>query len=78
MKDDNVLVFDPLVRGGMARHGAPDKNVGFAGEPVRECASCFEVLWASADRAEDETAIVCPRCGSEMPLMPERRGSGAG
>ena len=26
MKYDNVLPFDPVGRGGMARRGAPDKN----------------------------------------------------
>jgi hypothetical protein len=78
MRDDNVLVFDPLVRGGMARRGAPDKNVGYTGEPALECPSCFMVLRPEADWLADEAAIVCERCGSEISLTPARRGSGAG
>ena len=78
MRDDNVLVFDPLVRGGMARRGAPDKNGGGRENTlVLECPSCFSPLRQATEGADEQTPILCGRCGTEVSLSGARSADGS-
>ena len=77
MNDDNVVPFDPLARGGMARRGAPDKNGPSPAEAVvLECPSCFARLHLATAWIEDETELLCGRCDTEIPSVSQRE-SGA-
>lgn len=78
MNDDNVVPFDPLARGGMARRGAPDKNGGGSADAlVLECPSCFVELRLAAEWLEGETAVLCGRCGTKISLSGARRAGGS-
>ena len=79
MRDDKVLPFDPVGRGGMARRGAPDKNGSLAtAEIVLECPTCECVLRLEARWAHGLAEVLCGRCETEIPLVSARRESGAG
>jgi hypothetical protein len=61
--DDNVVPFDPLARGGMARRGAPDKFGPFGDEIVRvQCPSCACDLVVEAGSRDGGTPVLCARC----------------
>ena len=76
--NDNVVPFDPLLRGGMARRGAPDKNGNRSAEELEmECPSCFAQLRLAAEWVGREAAILCGRCETEISLITARRESGA-
>ena len=66
MNEDNVVLFDPERRGGMARRGAPDKS----GPPasVLRCPTCESDLRVEASWAEGHADVLCARCETEIPL----------
>ena len=75
MKHDNVVPFDPMRRGGMARRGAPDKaERGKPAAVVMACPSCASELRLEAEWLEGETDLLCGRCETEIPLAPAREG----
>jgi hypothetical protein len=77
--DSNVLPFDPVGRGGMARRGAPDKNGTVSAETlVLECPLCASELRLDSEWTDGVAEILCGRCDVEIPLAPERQESGAG
>lgn len=72
MNEENVLLFDPESRGGMARRGAPDKS----GPPdwiVLRCPSCGSDLRLEAGWTEGHEEVLCARCETEIPLPPLRQ-----
>ena len=77
MSAKNVVLFDPLERGGMARRGAPDKN-GLSPVDVIElqCPSCHSELRLDPDWIAGEAVVLCGRCETEIPLRSARRASG--
>jgi hypothetical protein len=71
VKYHNVLPFDPVGRGGMARRGAPDKNGAFAAaEVVLACPTCACELRLEADWLDGLADVLCGRCETEIPLVP--------
>ena len=78
MKYDNVLPFDPVGRGGMARRGAPDKNGAIASESiVIACPTCACELRLEADWLDGLADMLCGGCSTEIPLV-SRQEIGAG
>lgn len=70
MRDDNVLPFDPVGRGGMARRGAPDKNGAPAsGAIVLACPTCACELRLEADWLDGLADVLCGLCETEIPLV---------
>lgn len=79
MNDDNVVPFDPLARGGMARRGAPDKNGSSSAEAIAlQCPSCASELRLEAQWLDGHAEVLCGRCETEIPLVFLLRESGAG
>ena len=77
MNEQNVVPFDPPKRGGMARRGAPDKSGLPASDTiVLLCPSCRSELRLDSEWIEGETAVLCGRCETEIPLVAARE-SGA-
>jgi hypothetical protein len=69
VNEENVLLFDPESRGGMARRGAPDKS----GPPatdwiVLHCPTCGSDLRLEAGWTEGEADVLCACCETEIPL----------
>jgi hypothetical protein len=69
VNEENVLLFDPESRGGMARRGAPDKS----GPPtmdwiVLRCPTCDSDLRVEAIENENDADVLCARCDTEIPL----------
>ncbi len=78
MSYDNVLPFDPVGRGGMARRGAPDKNGPIASEAILlACPTCACELHLELDWLDDLAEVLCGSCQTEISLSP-RQESGAG
>ena len=72
MKYHNVLPFDPVGRGGMARRGAPDKNGAIAlasAAIVLACPTCACELRLEADWLDGLADVLCGRCETEIPLV---------
>jgi hypothetical protein len=72
VKHDNVVPFDPAHRGGMARRGAPDKNVPLRqdAEPiVMDCPTCASELRLEPEWLEGRTEVLCGRCETEIGLI---------
>ena len=68
--NDNVVPFDPMRRGGMARRGAADKNeLPPPGPVVLACPSCASELRLEAQWLEDQADVLCGRCETEIPLV---------
>lgn len=81
MKHDNVVPFDPVHRGGMARRGAPDKSAPPPAEAiVMDCPTCSCELRLEPEWLEGLTEVLCGRCETEIGLVifRKRRESGAG
>ncbi|HEY3203873.1 MAG TPA: hypothetical protein VGL03_09455 [Thermoanaerobaculia bacterium] len=79
MNDDNVVLFDLLARGGMARRGAPDKNGNSSAEAIAlQCPSCSSELHLEAQLLEGQAEVLCGRCETEIPRVFLLRESGAG
>lgn len=81
MRNDNVVPFDPVGRGGMARRGASDKNGSApaeAEEIVLRCPSCACELRLEAEWLEGEAELLCGRCETGIALEGFRMESGAG
>ncbi len=75
--EDNVVPFDPMRRGGMARRGAPDKTEIDAPPPVvLACPSCASELRLEEEWLDGEAELVCGRCDTEIPLVSVLRRSG--
>ena len=78
MKHDNVLPFDPMRRGGMARRGAPDKTERpAAAAVVLACPSCASELRLEEEWLDGQAELLCGRCETEVPLVFVRRRRGA-
>ena len=76
MKNGNVVPFDPMRRGGMARRGAPDKDeLAAPAAVVLACPSCASELRLEADWLEGEAELLCGRCETEIPLAPARESA---
>ena len=73
MNEENVLLFDPESRGGMARRGAPDKGGPPSEWIVLRCPSCGSDLRLDADWTEGHEEVLCARCETEIPLPDARR-----
>jgi hypothetical protein len=74
---DNVVPFDPLARGGMARRGAPDKIGPFPEEAVPlQCPSCAGELLLE-ESPDGRSELSCARCETGIRLA-ARRERGAG
>ncbi len=78
MKYDNVLPFDPVGPGGMARRGAPDKSGAIAPRVILlECPTCAGDVGLEEDGLEGRAAVLCGRCETEIPLVsPRQEGAG--
>ena len=75
--DDNVIPFDPMRRGGMARRGAPDKaEIPAPPAVVLSCPSCASELRLEEEWLDGQAELVCGRCDTEIPLVAVRRRSG--
>jgi hypothetical protein len=69
-KPTNVVPFDPIRRGGMARRGSPDKAGRAALEAVvLECPSCASELRLEAAWLEDRADLLCGRCEAEISFV---------
>jgi len=69
VNEENVVLFDPERRGGMARRGAPDKSGPPASdEIVLRCPTCDSDLRVEASWTEDSADVLCARCETEIPL----------
>ncbi len=69
MNEENVVLFDPERRGGMARRGAPDKSGPPASHGiVLRCPTCDSDLRVEASWTEDSADVLCARCETEIPL----------
>ena len=69
MNEENVVLFDPERRGGMARRGAPDKSGPPASEGILlRCPTCDSDLRVEASWTEDSADVLCARCETEIPL----------
>lgn len=78
MRNDNVVPFDPVGRGGMARRGASDKNGSAQAEAiVVRCPSCACELRLETEWLEGQAEVLCGRCETEIALA-DRVESGAG
>ncbi len=78
MKYGNVVPFDPPLRGGMARRGAPDKNGSGAAETLMlRCPSCAAELRLEEEWLAGQAGVLCGRCDTEIPLVTSKRESGA-
>ena len=74
MRHDNVVPFDPVRRGGLARRGAPDKaGAASARSIVMECPACASELRLEASWLEGVDEVLCGRCDSEVALLPLQR-----
>ena len=70
MRYDNVLPFDPVGRGGMARRGAADKNGRIASAAILlACPTCACELRLEADWLDGLADVLCGRCETEIPLV---------
>ena len=77
MRYDNVLPFDPVGRGGMARRGAPDKNGAIASETiVLVCPTCASELRLEVDWLDGLADVLCGGCETEIPLVSALEESG--
>jgi hypothetical protein len=78
VKHDNVLPFDPMRRGGMARRGAPDKTeLPASAAVVLACPSCASELLLEEEWLDGQVELLCGRCETEIPLVSVRRRSDA-
>lgn len=78
MRHENVIPFDPMRRGGMARRGAPDKSeLPAPAAVVLACPSCASELRLDEEWLDEQTDLLCGRCETEVPLVFVRRRSGA-
>ena len=74
MNEENVVLFDPESRGGMARRGAPDKNGSSCADLILlRCPSCGSDLRLESDWTEGHADVLCGRCETEIPLPPVRQ-----
>lgn len=73
MNEENVVLFDPESRGGMARRGAPDKGSPAPHWIVLRCPSCGCDLRLEAGWTEGHAEVLCGRCETEIPLPPLRQ-----
>ena len=80
MRYDNVLPFDPVGRGGMARRGAADKNGPIASATVLlACPTCACEVRLEAEWLDGLADVLCGACETEIPLVAfARSGSAAG
>ena len=77
MRHENVIPFDPVRRGGMARRGAPDKTeLSSPAAVVLACPSCASELRLEEQWLDGQTDLLCGRCETEIPLVSVRRRSG--
>ncbi|MEP6995378.1 MAG: hypothetical protein ABI968_12705 [Acidobacteriota bacterium] len=77
MNEENVVLFDPPARGGMARRGAPDKNGPASVEViVLRCPSCGSDLRLETHWTEGHADVLCGRCETEIPLPSSREKIG--
>jgi hypothetical protein len=75
--DDNVVPFDPMRRGGMARRGAPDKTeIPASPAVVLACPSCASELRLEEEWLDGQAELLCGRCDTEISLVSVRRRSG--
>ena len=65
MRYDNVLPFDPVGRGGMARRGSADKNTATA-PIVLACPRCARELRIEADWRDDPVDVLCGSCETHV------------
>jgi hypothetical protein len=73
VNEENVVLFDPERRGGMARRGAPDKSGPPASdEIVLRCPTCGSDLRVEASWTDGLVDVLCARCETEIPLPPLR------
>ncbi len=73
MNEENVVLFDPESRGGMARRGAPDKSAPPPSDwIVLRCPSCGADLRLESGWTEGQSEVLCARCETEVPLPPVR------
>lgn len=73
--DDNVVPFEPMRRGGMARRGSADKTERPAPEAiVLACPTCASELRLEAEWLEDQVDLLCGRCDTEIPLVGAKEG----
>jgi hypothetical protein len=69
VNEENLVLFDPERRGGMARRGAPDKSGLPASDwIVLRCPTCDSDLRVEASWTEGHEEVLCARCETEIPL----------
>ena len=69
MSEENVVLFRPSRRSGMARRGAPDKTQTPKSETVEvECPHCAAVLCLEAGVLALRPEVLCAGCDMTIPL----------
>ncbi len=68
MSEENVVRFDPSLRTGMARRGAPDKTQAPPKAVEVECAYCAAVICLETGLLALDPEVLCAGCGATITL----------
>jgi hypothetical protein len=69
VSENNVIRFDPSLRAGMARRGAPDKTQAPLPQTVEvECPYCAAVISLETGVLSLDPEVLCAGCDTAIPL----------
>jgi hypothetical protein len=68
VSEENVVRFDPSLRSGMARRGAPDKTQAPPETMGVECPYCAAVISLETGILPPGPEVLCGECDAEIPL----------